>query len=146
MEVFFFEYGQEPDVALLDEDPHVSELYHGDVFKRVEIPGRPGGAKAHWTVVVAYPDGERSAVILENEAGTYRRQLEGARMVFLDVPAGSMLRVRELGSQQSVARRLLLSSMVPPKKLNDSVCKLEHEQPLQPTFLRYQLEDMNRGY
>ncbi|HXS17817.1 MAG TPA: OmpA family protein, partial [Polyangiaceae bacterium] len=37
VEVLFFAQGQEPDIALLDEDPKVSELYHPDAFRRVEI-------------------------------------------------------------------------------------------------------------
>ncbi len=40
VEVLFFEYGQEPDLALLDEDPKVSELYHGEVFTRMELRAR----------------------------------------------------------------------------------------------------------
>jgi hypothetical protein len=40
VEVLFFEYGQEPDVALLDEDPHVSDLYHGETFERAPLDER----------------------------------------------------------------------------------------------------------
>jgi len=46
VEVLFFAQGQEPDIALLDEDPKVSELYHPDAFRRVNIEGF-SDAKSH---------------------------------------------------------------------------------------------------
>jgi outer membrane protein OmpA-like peptidoglycan-associated protein len=47
VEVLFFAKGQEPDVALIDEAPELTELYLPDVYRKQEIPQRPGGAKPH---------------------------------------------------------------------------------------------------
>jgi outer membrane protein OmpA-like peptidoglycan-associated protein len=145
VEVLFFAYGHEPELAVLDDDPHVSELYHGEVFSRVEIPGRPGGAKAHWTVVVACPDGEDRSVILENESGTYRQQLAGTKLVFDGVPNDSFIRVLDAESMVPVARRLLLRSMVPVSKLETSTRPYTEWQPLALNFLDYPLEETTRG-
>ena len=58
VEVLFFEYGQEPDIALLDEDPHVSELYHGEVFTRVELSGLSAKpSKVHLVLLIESPRG-----------------------------------------------------------------------------------------
>lgn len=145
VEVLFFESGQEPDVALLDESPHVSELYHGDVFTRIEIPGRPGGAKAHWTIVVAYPDGEERNVILENEAGTYRQQQSGSRMTFRGAPGGSVLRIFDCDSPIPVADRMVVRSMVPISKLQEAVRAIARVEPLALDFVDYPLEEMAHG-
>jgi hypothetical protein len=53
VELLFFEYGQEPDVAILDEAPEITELYSDDAFVREEIGERPGGAKRHFSYELA---------------------------------------------------------------------------------------------
>lgn len=65
VEVLFFEYGHEPDVATLDEDPHISELYDQQVFTREPLTGlsaRP--SKVHLVLVLESPRG----VALANSA------------------------------------------------------------------------------
>lgn len=56
VEVLFFAKGQEPDADLIDEAPDITELYLPDVYKRQELPQRPGGAKAHPLFAVSLLD------------------------------------------------------------------------------------------
>ncbi len=145
VEVLFFAYGHEPEVAVLDEDPHVSELYHGEVFTRVEIPGRPGGAKAHWTVLVACPDGEDRSLVLENEAGTYCERQTGALMTFRDVPQGSLLRLSEADAAVSMAKQHLSRWTVPVSQLRPAVAAGPQTKPLALNFITYPLERITHG-
>jgi outer membrane protein OmpA-like peptidoglycan-associated protein len=56
VEVLFFDKGQEPDVALIDEAPEITELYLPDVYRKQELPQRPGGAKQHPLFAVSLLD------------------------------------------------------------------------------------------
>lgn len=56
VEVLFFAKGQEPNVDLIDEAPELTELYLPDVYRKREIPQRPGGAKQHPLFAVSLLD------------------------------------------------------------------------------------------
>ena len=148
VEVLFFAPGQEPDIALLDEDPKVSELYHPDAFQRVEMPSRPGGAKGHWTVTVAYPEGAGRTLILRSEAGNYEQSQTGSDLfTFEDVPAGNFLSICDAESKLPVSSRLLLGSMLKTSELTTELCVREEddENPRDLSFLNYPLEEMTYG-
>ncbi|HYP88485.1 MAG TPA: OmpA family protein, partial [Polyangiaceae bacterium] len=63
VEVLFFAKGQEPDVALIDEAPELTELYLPDAYRKLEIPQRPGGAKEHPLFAVSLLDVDGSQLV-----------------------------------------------------------------------------------
>jgi len=63
VEVLFFAKGQEPDVGLIDDAPEITELYLPDVYRKQEIPQRPGGAKQHPLFAVSLLDVEGKQLV-----------------------------------------------------------------------------------
>jgi hypothetical protein len=151
VEVLFFRKGQEPDLALLGEDPKASELYLPEVFEREEIPPRPGGARAHCRVVVAYPGASsKNACRIDDQSGRYDETLGAApRIEFLDVPRGAVLSMSETTESGEVFSEVPVRFLLPEGTLDKNESRagnqsleLQGEKSLE--FLDYPLEEICR--
>ncbi|HXS18439.1 MAG TPA: hypothetical protein VN764_14680 [Polyangiaceae bacterium] len=99
VEVLFFAQGQEPDIALLDEDPKVSELYHPDAFNRAEVDPMASARRwfAKWEAVEVPQEGEEAAPLAASEGKALR------------------LVVRGVGITSDVALSFLVEPVEPPQ-------------------------------
>src|SRR6188768_2020384 len=99
VEVLFFAQGQEPDIALLDEDPKVSELYHPDAFNRAEVDPMASARRwfAKWETVEVPQEGEEAAPLAASEGKALR------------------LVVRGVGITSDVALSFLVEPVEPPQ-------------------------------
>jgi len=122
VELLLFEDGHDPDLEVLKKDPDNTELYSKDVFGRVAIADRPGGAKPHWTLVALRPGaGVAPGLRVRNMAGTYDAQRTGASLlIFTDIPAGSPLRFEDTNTGSILEDSVSLQRLSPSGAITES--------------------------
>jgi len=128
VEVLFFAKGQEPDLAVLAEDPKASELYLPEVFEKEDIEGRPGGAKAHLTyrLVVRQAPGVYSSLTYRvfSKDGVYDQSqtlpagasdtITISQLEFQDIPLGAEITVERTAPEgtRTHVKSVLASALV----------------------------------
>ncbi len=122
------------------------------MFRRVEIPGRPGGARAHGTVLVHLyrPSAARSGISyrLTTDGGDYDRTLgedsaldgpaaDYLTLEFTDVPMASPLSVEQVsGGRILMVNRALPKRVLGKVVLSDGITKTAFNTEPSTRFLR----------